>query len=57
MKGREGEAREHLVPMSAALRKVISSVPRIKKRAVPFSMSAGKRPLAMTGPIKVDLDK
>jgi hypothetical protein len=53
MKGREGEAREH----PAALRKVISSVPRIKKRAVPFSMSAGKRPLAMTGPIKADLDK
>jgi integrase len=30
MKGREGKAREHLVPMSAALREVIASVPRIK---------------------------
>ena len=57
MKGREGKAREHLVPMSAALREVIASVPRIKNGPFLFSMSAGKRPLAMTGPIKADLDK
>ena len=57
MKGREGKAREHLVPMSAALREVIASVPRIKNGPYLFSMSAGKRPLAMTGPIKADLDK
>jgi len=56
MKGREGKAREHLVPMSAALREVIASVPRIKNGPYLFSMSAGKRPLAMTGPIKADLD-
>jgi len=57
MKGREGKAREHLVPMSAALREVIASVPRIKNGPYLFSMSAGKRPLAMTGPIKADLDR
>jgi integrase len=57
MKGREGKAREHLVPMSAALREVIASVPRIKNGPFLFSMSADKRPLAMTGPIKADLDK
>ena len=57
MKGREGKAREHLVPMSAALREVIASVPRIKNGPFLFSMSAGKRPLAMTGPIKADLDR
>ena len=57
MKGREGKAREHLVPMSAALREVIASVPRIKNGKFLFSMSAGKRPLAMTGPIKADLDR
>ena len=57
MKGREGKAREHLVPMSAALREVIASVPRIKNGPYLFSQSAGKRPLAMTGPIKADLDR
>ncbi len=57
MKGREGKAREHLVPMSAALREVIASLPRIKNGPFLFSMSAGKRPLAMTGPIKADLDR
>ena len=57
MKGREGKAREHLVPMSAALREVIASVPRIKNGPYLFSIGAGKRPLAMTGPIKADLDR
>jgi hypothetical protein len=32
-------------------------VPRIKNGPFLFSLSAGKRPLAMTGPIKADLDK
>jgi len=32
-------------------------VPRIKNGPFLFSMSAGKRPVAMTGPIKADLDK
>ena len=45
------------MPMSAALREVIASLPRIKNGPYLFSTSAGKRPLAMTGPIKADLDK
>jgi integrase len=57
MKGREGKAREHLVPMSAALREVIASVPRIKNGPFLFSLKAGKAPVAMTGPIKADLDR
>ena len=52
MKGREGKAREHLVPMSSAAQEVIASVPRIKNGPFLFCFSAGKRPLAMTGPIK-----
>ena len=32
-------------------------MPRIKNGPYLFSMSAGKRPLAMTGPIKADLDR
>ena len=46
----------HLVPMSAALREVIASVPRIKNGPFLFSLKAGKAPIAMTGPIKADLD-
>jgi len=57
MKGREGKAREHLVPLSSAAQEVIASLPRIKNGKFLFSLSAGKRPLAMTGPIKADLDK
>jgi integrase len=57
MKGREGKAREHLVPLSSAAQEVIASLPRIKNGPFLFSMSAGKRPLTMTGPIKRDLDK
>ena len=57
MKGREGKAREHLVPLSSAAQEVIASVPRIKNGPFLFSLSAGKRPLAMTGPIKADLDR
>ena len=57
MKGREGRAREHLVPLSSAAQEVIASVPRIKNWPFLFSYSAGKRPVTMTGPIKADLDK
>jgi len=57
MKGREGKAREHLVPLSSLAREVIASLPRIKNGPYLFSMSAGKRPLAMTGPVKADLDR
>jgi integrase len=57
MKGREGKAREHLVPLSSAAQEIIASLPRIKNGPYLFSQSAGKRPLAMTGPIKADLDR
>ena len=57
MKGREGKAREHLVPLSSAAQEVIASLPRIRNGPFLFSYSAGKRPLAMTGPIKGDLDR
>ena len=57
MKGREGKAREHLVPVSQALREVIASLPRVKNGPFLFSYSAGKRPLTMDGHIKRDLDR
>jgi hypothetical protein len=57
MKGLEGKAREHLVPLSSAAQEIIASVPRIKNGPFLFSLSAGKRPLAVTGPVKRDLDR
>ena len=57
MKAKDGTAFEHLVPITAAIREVIASLPRIKGGKYLFSLSGGKRPLAMTGPIKADLDR
>ena len=57
MKGREGKAREHLVPLSSAAREVIASLPRIKNGPFLFSLKAGKTPMSVTGPIKADLDR
>jgi hypothetical protein len=57
MKAKDGKAVEHLVPLSAAAQEVIASLPHIKGGKYLFSLSAGKRPLAMTGPIKADLDR
>jgi integrase len=57
MKGREGKAREHLVPLSSAAREVIASLPRIKNGQFLFSLKAGKTPMSVTGPIKADLDR
>jgi integrase len=39
MKGREGKAREHLVPLSEAAREIIASLPRIKNGKFLFSLS------------------
>jgi integrase len=55
MKAKDGTAVEHLVPLSSAVQEIIASLPH--HRGFLFSLSAGKRPLAMTGPIKADLDR
>ena len=58
IKAKEDKAVEHLVPLSSAAQEVIASLPRIKNGGkFLFSLSAGKRPLAITGPIKRDLDQ
>jgi integrase len=57
MKAKDGRAVEHLVPLSSAAREVIASLPRIKGGKYLFSLSGGKRPLTMSGPIKADLDR
>jgi integrase len=57
MKGKDATAVEHLVPLSSSAQEIIALLPRIKNATYLFSLSAGKRPLAMTGPIKRDLDQ
>ena len=57
MKGREGKAREHLVPLSSARGRSSHRCRASRTGRSCSPMSAGKRPLAMTGPIKADLDR
>ena len=57
MKAKDGKAVEHLVPITAAIQEVIASLPRHRGGKYLFSLSDGKRPLSITGPIKADLDR
>jgi integrase len=57
MKGRNDQARDHLVPLSGQAQKIIASLPRIKGGPFLFSRDAGKRPAAMTNEIKRTLDR
>jgi integrase len=57
MKAKDGRAVEHLLPLTQAMQEIIASLPRIKGGKFLFSLSGGKRPLALTGPIKADLDR
>jgi len=57
MKGKNGKAREHLVPLSSTALGLIASLPRYRGAPFLFSLSAGKRPLAMTNEIKRNLDR
>ena len=57
MKGKNGKAREHLVPLSSAAQEVIASLPRYRGGPYLFCFNAGKRPLAMASPNKRDLDR
>jgi integrase len=53
MKGREGKAVEHSVPLTQAMQDVIASVSLIKSAPYLFSLKAGKQPVSMTGPMKL----
>jgi integrase len=57
MKGKNGKAREHLVPLSSAAQEVLASLPRYRGAPFLFSFNAGKRPVAMATPAKRDLDR
>jgi integrase len=57
MKGKNGRAREHLVPLSSTAQEVLASLPRYRGGRYLFSFSAGDRPVAMASPVKRDLDR
>jgi hypothetical protein len=57
MKGCEGKAREHLVPLTQAMQEVIPALPRYRGGPYLFSYNVGKQPVTMTGPMKRDLDQ
>jgi hypothetical protein len=57
MKAKDGKAVEHLVPITQAMQQIIASLPRYRGGKYLFSLAAGVRALAMTGPIKSDLDR
>ena len=57
MKAKDATATEHLVPITVAMQEIIASLPRHRGGQYLFSLSGGKRPLAMTGAIKADLDR
>jgi integrase len=57
MKGKNGRAREHLVPLSSVAQEVIAALPRYRGGAFLFSFNAGGRPLALASPSKRVLDR
>jgi integrase len=57
MKGREHKAKEHVVPLSKAVRDIIDKLPRGNAGPYLFSYSGGETPLRMTSKIKNDLDQ
>ena len=42
MKGKNGRAREHLVPLSSAAQEIITSLPRLKGGKYPVLVEAGR---------------
>jgi integrase len=57
MKGKDGFARDHLVPFSSAAAQVIASLPRVKGAQYLFSFDGGRKPISMGSRIKRDLDR
>lgn len=56
MKGQEGKAREHALPLSSTAMEIIEALPRHRGGQFLFSLSGGKRPIQMSAQIKRDLD-
>jgi integrase len=57
MKGKNGRAREHLVPLSSTAQEILAALPRYRGGRYLFSFSAGERPVAIATPAKRDLDR
>jgi integrase len=57
MKGKNGQARPHVVPITPALRKVFDTVPRGSKGDFIFSRDNGATAVTIISRVKADLDK
>jgi len=57
MKGKNGKAREHMVPLSSAAKDIIASLPRFNGGPYLFSFKNGRLPVALASPNKRDLDR
>ena len=57
MKGKNGKAREHRLPLPSAAQDILAALPRYRSGKYLFSYSAGERPVALASPNKRDLDR
>jgi integrase len=57
MKGKNGKARDHAVPLTPAILKVLDGLPRVKDGPFLFSTTAGKKPVSMSDKIKRRVDR
>ena len=57
MKGKNGKAREHRLPLPSAAQDILAALPRYRGGKYLFSYSAGETPVALASPNKRDLDR
>jgi hypothetical protein len=57
MKGRNGKARPHVVPMTGGIQTILDDLPKFKKGPFLFSTNFGKSPAWMTDKVKKRLDQ
>jgi len=57
MKGRNGKARPHAVPLTADIKGILDQLPRFKRGDFLFSCSFGQKPAWMSAAVKARIDK
>jgi integrase len=57
MKGRTGDARPHIVPITDDIKAILDSLPRFNKGNYLFSTTSGTKPVWMSSFVKTRLDK
>jgi integrase len=57
MKGKDGRAADHVVPITSEIGNILESLPRFKSGNFLFSATFGKGPIWVSGKVKARLDK